>query len=611
MQRLASGRKMLGLARRYLRERLIPRATRLRILEAATMAAATYGAETWTMTQSDRARLDALHKQGLRIITGLHHTVTIVDGQKEFHRTPSAVLYERAGAVPASSTVDAKREAFTCRLHLQSPNLPERQVLNIAIEGGTGNGRQTWLESTRADLPDRTGVAPVLPKKPSKAARKKRSTDDKRDLARARAHDVFLTAAEDRGAEALVSAEPVRALEEDESPEAYLASCPIALPQHVQLVVPNENGEVAPEPSDDEDDQLVEEQPAQPTTPLTPPAKPPTNSTKLLEFPPTEDRKLRHIEVVVIGDHSSTTCPVKACKFAGKCLSSHLLKKHPNWKWSVSRTTQCPTCQGTRRRSGKCDHSRNLDDILSAAPQHLAPPGTIPTTNIPEPQFDFRRSAAPPKPILTQTLLAPITKARKPLPEAAATPAPTKPASPQPQLKQLLLAPLPKAQAPHPPAAEPPTKKPESQHRFRRTATRPQPTLSQQPPAPHAKTRASRPCAAAPTAKPKPQAPAPSPAQQRLPTTPAPRQLSLTEAFSRARKALQQHGPQNAAASPASEAPTTAQQPAASATAPTAPAPTADTADTAPAARAVPPSPVTATSSTPHRTAAHALTQQL
>ena len=82
--------------------------TRLRLYTAIVKSRVTYGSASWTLTLSDRNRLNSFHLRWLRRITGM--VPRMVDGKLIFPRNRD--VYAKADAIPLAHEVDVQRFRF-------------------------------------------------------------------------------------------------------------------------------------------------------------------------------------------------------------------------------------------------------------------------------------------------------------------------------------------------------------------------------------------------------------------------------------------------------------------------------------------------------------------
>lgn len=128
--------------------------TKLRVLNTCILPILTYASETWTLTLSQRQRLDAFHRNCLRNILGI----------RWFHHTRNEEVYKRAGN-PAHLTTLINRGRLRLFGHVArfQGNVPAREVLvgvsrppPSSWRRPRGRPRRTWIAEIAeiAPLPD-------------------------------------------------------------------------------------------------------------------------------------------------------------------------------------------------------------------------------------------------------------------------------------------------------------------------------------------------------------------------------------------------------------------------------------------------------------------------
>ena len=107
------------------------------------MATLLYGAESWTCTQDEYARLNAFHTKRLRTLVG-----------KKREEIRNADLLKRAGMRPLENYVRYYRLRWAGHVRrMDDSRLPKRVLFGELAGGSLGRGRpkKTWMDSLSED----------------------------------------------------------------------------------------------------------------------------------------------------------------------------------------------------------------------------------------------------------------------------------------------------------------------------------------------------------------------------------------------------------------------------------------------------------------------------
>jgi hypothetical protein len=145
--------------KRVTRKRCKPE-TRLHVVQAVIMTQLLYGAETWKPTTTDADRLRKFHRRALRWATGLHPTVTTVDGQRVIRFPRNEEVMESAHTDDIMDIIAHRQLRFYGHVLRYADGDPVRQVLHRTMGGpGRPGFTNAQLLSTRIeDLMARAGL---------------------------------------------------------------------------------------------------------------------------------------------------------------------------------------------------------------------------------------------------------------------------------------------------------------------------------------------------------------------------------------------------------------------------------------------------------------------
>jgi hypothetical protein len=235
-------------------------------------------------------------------------------GRKCFEHTPTRELHDCLHTRPVADTAADRTEDFIRRLHRQSPELPERRILDCQVPGPCGRGAETWLEVTRAQNPIRGDR--VRERVPA-AVRRRRDEDEAKRLGSA-----YDTEARRRHKE-----------DEEEVEALDTTGVPLTSEDCDRVIT-----EVAVDLR-----RVKDGTPAAPTneTPHGLTVKTPTTRKPTRAGARQEDVKQRGAILGDAGSQSTRTlelllphgahtaaCPVEGCSFRGFYLTAHLRKSH-------------------------------------------------------------------------------------------------------------------------------------------------------------------------------------------------------------------------------------------------------------------------------------------
>ena len=117
--------------------------TKAFLYRTTVMTKLLYGAESWTCTQDEYARLNAFHTKRLRILAG-----------KKRDEIRNVDLLKRAGMQPLENYVRYYRLRWAGHVRrMDDSRLPKRILFGELAEGSRGRGRprKNWMDSLNED----------------------------------------------------------------------------------------------------------------------------------------------------------------------------------------------------------------------------------------------------------------------------------------------------------------------------------------------------------------------------------------------------------------------------------------------------------------------------
>ena len=120
--------------------------TKLRLYNTFVLPVLLYGSETWTVTQADAAKLDAVDQFCLRRLCGVHWSDHVTN----------AAIRKRTGQPPVSSTVAKRRLSLFGHVARAVPSWDVVRSVQARIPKSwrrpRGRPRSTWRSTIEADL---------------------------------------------------------------------------------------------------------------------------------------------------------------------------------------------------------------------------------------------------------------------------------------------------------------------------------------------------------------------------------------------------------------------------------------------------------------------------
>ena len=140
--RVSEGSKVMGAVRGVMRGRSLSMDAKKCLYEKVIVPTVTYGAETWSVREAERKRLDVFEMRCLRSMVG----VTLMD------RVRNEEVRERAGvSVPLSARVDRMTLRWFGHMERMEEGRIVKRVMNAEAEGIRDRGRPRfrWMDSVK------------------------------------------------------------------------------------------------------------------------------------------------------------------------------------------------------------------------------------------------------------------------------------------------------------------------------------------------------------------------------------------------------------------------------------------------------------------------------
>ena len=149
--RLGEGSKVLGAVRGVMKGRSLSRNAKRCLYERVIVPTVTYGAETWSMREAERKRLEVFEMRCLRSMVG----VTRMD------RVRNEEVRRRAGvSVPLSARVDGMMLRWFGHMERMDEGRMVKRVMNSEVSGNRGRGRPrcVWMDGVKRAV-EKRGVS--------------------------------------------------------------------------------------------------------------------------------------------------------------------------------------------------------------------------------------------------------------------------------------------------------------------------------------------------------------------------------------------------------------------------------------------------------------------